>query len=89
MSAELTWHRGTDEGTAGKDKDGKALWWDGDCLLVIVETNKGREIATVRISCDDEMFELYDSNGDVFPWELSDISWWAKLDKTNLPEKGE
>lgn len=81
----LEWHKGV-EGTAGKDEEGVAQWYDGDRLLVIVETNQGREISVVHISCDDDFFSLTDSNGEAWGWEITDIEWWALLDKRNLPQ---
>jgi hypothetical protein len=87
--AALEWHKGPAEGgtgTAGKDDKGHDLWWDGDCLLVIVETNHGREVSVIHITSDEETFSISDSNGDLWGWDTTDISWWAKLDKRNLPE---
>jgi hypothetical protein len=82
----LTWHHISEGiGTAGKDDDGKPLWFDGDRVLVIVETNIGREIAAVRIDCDVHFFHVYDSDEDDFGWMPDSWEWWAKLDKTNLP----
>lgn len=83
--ASLEWHKGTDEGTAGKNSKGVAQWYDGDTLLAIVETNHGREISVVHISCDEHYFSLEDSNGEMWGWGLDDIEWWARLDKESLP----
>jgi len=86
LRTPLEWHKGTDEGTAGKDDLGVAQWYDGDTLLAIVETNQGREISVVNISADEDNFSLEDSNGDIWGWDIDDIAWWALLDKHNLPK---
>jgi hypothetical protein len=90
MKTELEWHEGPARGglgTAGKNADGVAQWFNGDRLLLIIDTNKGREIAVVDISADEDVFDVHDaSTGDLFDaWEPHSWSWWAKLDKRNLP----
>lgn len=86
----LDWHKGPAEGghgTAGTNDEGVPQWYDGDRLLIIIETNKGREMAIVDISCDEHFFRTTDaSSGDAYDaWDPSVWSWWAKLDKHNLP----
>lgn len=88
--ASLEWHKGPAEGgqgTAGKNEDGVPQWYDGDRLLIIVETNEGREIAVVDISADEDYFDVRDaSSGDTYDaWGPECWSWWAKLDKRNTP----
>lgn len=83
METKIEWNKGPargGQGTAGKD-----LWWDGDTLLVIVETNDGRDIDVVSVQADEHCLSLQDSNGDIYGWEPSDIAWWAKLEDANLP----
>lgn len=90
--ASLEWHRGPAEGgtgTAGRcEETGKHLWWNGDRLLVVVETNQGREIAVVDIEADEDYFNVRDaSTGETYDaWEPESWSWWAKLTKRNLPQ---
>lgn len=89
--APLEWHKGPAEGgqgTAGKNEDGVPQWWDGDRLLIIVETNQGREIAVVDISADEDYFDVRDaSTGDTYDaWGPECWSWWAKLTRHNLPQ---
>ena len=89
--ASLEWHKGpaeNGEGTAGKDEEtGAPLFYNGDRLLLIIETNKGREIAVVDIDCDEDYFRVTAaSSGDDFDaWGPEAWSWWAKLDKRNTP----
>lgn len=84
---KLEWHHISEGiGTAGKDESGVPQWWDGDLVLVIVETNRGRDIAVVRISCDEHYFHAYEQNdNDEFGWMPDQWEWWAKLDKSNFP----
>jgi hypothetical protein len=89
----LTWHKGPASGgvgTAGSREDGTSLWWDGDLLLILVETNSGRETALVSISCDEHYFSVIDANtGDAYgDWGPESWSWWAKLESVNLPPTG-
>lgn len=91
MIAELQWHPGPargGEGTAGA-KDGVSQWFDGDLLLIIVETNGGREFAVVRIDCDEHYFSVYDasSGDDHAAWGPESWEWYAKLDESNLPSQ--
>ena len=90
---KLDWHKGPAEGgtgTAPDAKDGKDMWWDGDTLLVIVETNKCREIVVLNVSADEDDFSVTDCYGDYYSdWGPECWSWWAKLDKNNLPEPKE
>jgi endonuclease YncB( thermonuclease family) len=86
----LQWHKGPAEGgqgSAGKNEDGVPQWWDGDRLLIIVETSEGREIAVVDINADEDYFDVRDaSTGDTYDaWGPECWSWWAKLTKHNLP----
>lgn len=90
FGASLEWHKGPaedGEGTAGKNEDGVPQWWDGDRLLIIIETNNGREIAVVDISADEDAFDVRDaSSGYTYDaWGPECWSWWAKLTKHNLP----
>jgi endonuclease YncB( thermonuclease family) len=86
----LEWHKGPAEGgvgTAGANDDGVPQWWDGDRLLIVVETGDGREIAVVDISADEEYFDVRDaSTGDTYDaWGPECWSWWARLDEKNTP----
>lgn len=90
VSCNLEWHPGPANGGVGTagEKNGVSQWWDGDILLIIVETNSGREFAVVHISADgDDYFEVRDaSTGDDYDaWSPDEWSWWAKLDEKNLP----
>lgn len=90
FGASLEWRKGPaedGEGTAGKNEDGVPQWWDGDRLLIIIETNNGREIAVVDISADEDAFDVRDaSSGETYDaWGPECWSWWAKLTKHNLP----
>lgn len=91
FDAVLEWNLGPaegGEGTAGKDEEtGAPLFYDGDRLLIIIETNQGREIAVVDIDCDEHYFNVTDaSSGETYDaWEPHQWSWWAKLDKCNTP----
>jgi hypothetical protein len=80
---EVKWNEGPargGQGTAGKDR-----WWDGDLLLIIVETNDGNDTDVVSVHADEDYLNLQCSNGDAYGWEPSDISWWAKLGNSNTP----
>lgn len=85
----LIWHK-TEEhgGPAGRREDGAPLFHNGDRLLLIIETNAGREMAVVDIDCDEDYFRVTDaSSGDAFDaWGPDSWTWWAKLDKSNCPE---
>jgi hypothetical protein len=77
------WHKGPangGQGTAG-ERNGVAQWWDGDLLLIVVETNSGRDIAAVRISCDVHFFSVTDvSTGDEYSdWMPDQWAWWARI----------
>lgn len=90
MKTEIEWIKGPalgGEGTAGKNEEGVPQWYDGDRLLILIETNKGREIAVVDLDCDEHYFNVTDaSSGDVYDaWEPSSWSWYAKLNSKNLP----
>lgn len=94
LPVSLVWHRGPAEGghgTGGPNEEGiestASQWWDGETLLIIVETNKGREFAVVHIAADEDYFRVTDaSTGDIYDaWGPESWSWWAKLDKKNLP----
>lgn len=90
FGASLEWHKGPAEGgvgTAETNDEGLTQWYNGDRLLIIIETNRGREIAVVDIDADEECFLVTDaSSGDTYDaWAPEDWSWWAKLTKHNLP----
>ena len=91
--AGIVWHEGPAEGgkgTAPNTEDGKARWYDGDTVLVIIETNQGREIVVLHISADEDCFSVSDCYGDEYSdWGPEDWSWWAKLDEKSLPEPTE
>lgn len=93
MKAEIEWHKGPalgGVGTAGTE-NGISQWYDGDHLLIIVDTDNGgnpvREIATVYINADEDLFEVRDaSTHDIYDaWGPESWSWWAKLDG-KMPE---
>lgn len=93
INASLEWHKGPalgGIGTAGCLKDGTALWWDGELLLIVVDLGAGdMEIALVSISCDCDYFSVTDSTtGDSYDaWGPESWSWWAKIggETKNLP----
>lgn len=92
IDATIQWHKGPalgGGGTAGKDEDTEApLFYNGDRLILIIETTEGREIAVVDISCDEDHFSVTDaSSGDGFDaWGPESWSWWAVLNHKNMPE---
>lgn len=87
----ITWMPGRAQGgggTAGKDEaNGAPLFFNGDRLLLIIETDLGREMAVVDIDCDEDYFRVTEvTSGEGFDtWGPESWSWWAKLDKTTLP----
>lgn len=81
----INWHEGPARGgggSFGKDSKGRALWGDGDRLLIAVElSNGGLDIAKVVISTDGETFSVLmddDTGDDYGDWSPDDWSWWAK-----------
>ena len=89
MKTVLEWHKGPDlggEGTAGKDEQGRALWYDGDVILAVFELIGGREYYILFISCDEDFFSVKDTEGNEFcAWSINDVSWWAKITDEVLP----
>lgn len=84
----LLWHKTSEVGgPAGRNNDGAPLFQNGDRLIIIVETTAGREMAIVDIDCDEDYFRATDaSSGEPFDaWGPNAWTWWAKLDKSNLP----
>jgi hypothetical protein len=83
-SAALVWMRGPANGGGGTAGiiDGVPNWWDGDLLLVVVETNAGRDVSAVRVSADGPHLSFVNAGtgDDDFGWGSEDIAWWAKLD---------
>lgn len=69
-------------GTAG-EKGGVSQWYDGDLLMIVVETTRGREIAVVRISCDEDWFSVTDtSTGEEYDaWDPEQWAWWALINE--------
>ena len=65
------------EGTAGHD-----LWWDGETLLVIVDTMGGPETFLVLVQADGSQLSFVDrsTGNDDFGYGAGNISWWAKLE---------
>ena len=92
-SASLEWIRGPANGGGGTAGiiDGVPNWWDGDLLLVIVETNSGRDVSAVRVSADGPYLSfLNPSTGEYdFGWDSEDIAWWAKIDECLPPNPTE
>jgi len=88
MTTEIKWEKGPakgGQGTAGTE-DGFARWYDGDELMIVVETNHSREIAIVTISCDSEHFSVNDQNGEsYYEWSPEDWAYWAKLEDISIP----
>lgn len=76
-------------GTAGK-RNGIDYWWDGDLLLVVVDTNGGPETFLVRVYADGDQLAMHDpyTQDDNFGYSPSDVSWYAKVDKA-LPGEEE
>ena len=87
-SASLVWHAGpaNDGGGTCGIRHGIPWWYDGDLLLVIVETTGGREFSVVRVSADGSQLSFANAatGDDDFGYMGGDISWWAKLDE-NIP----
>jgi len=86
----LEWHKGPangGKGTAGTASDGTPRWWSDERLIIVIETNMGREIAIVDIDCDVDDFSVKDaSTGDDYDaWTPDSWAWWAKLTDRNLP----
>ena len=82
--AAITWNLGPangGEGTAG-NRNGVPWWWDGDLLLVVVDTNGGPEVSLVRVSADGDQLAFLDAatGDDNFGYTPEDVAWWAKLD---------
>lgn len=90
--ASLEWHKGPalgGEGTAGKDKEtGAPLWWNDDCLLIVVETNSGRELAIVNIDCDEDYWRVIEATTgeDYWDWGPECWAWWAYIRKALPPQ---
>lgn len=85
MKTEIEWHKGPalgGEGTAGKNDEGVPQWYNGDLLLIKVETTERTELAVVRIHADEDYFSVDDaSTGDTYDaWGPECWYWWAKLD---------
>lgn len=86
----LEWHPGPAQGgggTAGKDANGVSSWYNGDRLMIIIDTNKGREVAVVDIDCDEDYFRVNDAgSGESYDaWGPYDWLWWAELTDKNMP----
>ena len=91
FTTTLKWHEGPARGgvgTAGVSDDGIPQWYDGDTLIIVIETNQGRAYGIVSLSCDEHYFRVIDaSTGDEYDsWGPESWSWWAKFDTKNLPE---
>lgn len=71
-------------GTAGR-RDGSHWWWDGDLLLVQVETNLGVEMTMRRVQADGGHLSFVDpvTGDDDFGYMGDDIMRWAKLKDPN------
>lgn len=90
LGVPLEWHKGPasgGSGTAETASDGTPQWYDGDRLIILIETNHGQEIAVVDIDCDEHYFSAKDaSSGDEYDaWGPESWSWWAKLTPRHLP----
>ena len=90
--ASLEWHKGPalgGEGTAGKDEEtGAPLWWNNDCLLIVVETNSGRELAIVNIDCDEDYWRVTEATTgeDYGDWGPECWAWWTYIRKSLPPQ---
>lgn len=91
LSSTIIWQKGPalgGGGTAGTDKEnGAPLFYDGDMLLIRIDCDPGPGFAVVSIACDEGYFKVTDmgTGDDYDDWGPAEWSWWAKLDKTNLP----
>ena len=90
----LHWHKGPalgGGGTAGKDKDGNAIWNDGDQLLIIIKSEPEvgtpwSEIHYVRTFCIDGFMSASDARGDEFTdFDPDEWSYWARITPQSLP----
>ncbi len=84
----LVWTAGPSMGGGGTAGGGPkdSIWWDGDCLLVIVELRGGgRDIAYLHVSADEDSVEFRDHNGDDWGWSSEDIAWFAKMEGCHFP----
>ena len=83
LTQNLEWKKGPalgGPGTAGVNASGISQWWDGDMLLIAVETNSGVEIYLVVIYADDECFDVRTPGGDSFSeWDPESWSYYAVL----------
>lgn len=67
------------EGTAGS-RDGVPWWWDGDLLLIVVNTRSGPEISLVRMNADGDQISLDDpETGDDIGRSPDEIAWYFKV----------
>jgi len=75
------------EGTAGM-RDGYPIWYDGETLLILVDTVGGKSIHCCAVHADGDQLSFCDpeTGDDNFGYTDKDIDWWARLDETNLPE---
>ena len=93
-SVSLVWMPGPANGgggTAEHDEDAihRSWWYDGQLLLVIVNTNSGPEVSCIRVCADGDMLGFVNAATDEdFGWSDTDISWWAILDSI-LPQNAE
>lgn len=90
ICSEIRWMPGPandGEGTAGKDSNGNDLWWDGDLLLITIDTVGGRETTLIHVAADGDQLGMIDPlSGDYLcDYGFDEIEWWARLDEGNLP----
>lgn len=87
----LFWNPGPAQGGGGTSgiRDGVPWWWDGDLLLVVVETNGGPFVRMVKVNADGDQLGFWDpdTGDDNFGYSAEDIMWWAKIEES-LPRKG-
>ena len=88
-SASLVWHAGPaqgGQGTAGS-RSGRSWWWDGELLLLVVETNAGPNVSLVKVNADGDLLGFWDpeTGDDNLGYASEDIAWWAKIEES-LPQ---
>ncbi len=92
ITAGITWHKGPGlggGGSAGTHKDGYALWYDGDRLLMAFPSPLDEDevcIRAIRIVADGGV-SFMDDDTDEQMWDIDpdNILWWAKMNDALPP----
>lgn len=92
MKKELKWNKGPANGgtgTYGEDNGVGSRWWNGEKLLIVIDLENGRnETHLVIVSADGDNAYLKETLTEdiIFDFTFDDISWWARIEKENLPD---